>query len=344
MSKMNRIILPIFLLLIAVSSCTVYQNYPIDVYEPGEINIPPTAENVALVYRNFKYPTDTLQHYYKEDFSLVEANDDPTNLDSIMVTANLTELANKLMANNSFQNIQFVPYNVFQRHTSENLPALDFEIVTKLTDATGADLLISLETFSYFYSSYPETQESIAFDEVITAAVWGIYDPAEEHLIERKTMIDTVVWHAYDEQGNFNRNYQPPSRFAALQIASALAGDNYSRRFYASWETVNRTYSIPPLPDFSDAAYYFEEGEWDTAIALWERYADESNGKMAINARYNIALAYEIKDEIDVAIQWLDAARDLAVQLRSEKELNRIFEYRNILINRKEKLDQLIQE
>lgn len=341
---MNRLILPLLFLMAVITSCTVYQKYPIDVYKPGEIDLPPSAENVALVYRNFKYPADTLQHYYKDDYQLLKAKNDPENLDSLMVMACLNELAGKLKNNQSFNSIKIIPYEVFKRHTNEKLPPLNFDLVNELTDATNSDLLISLESFSYFYSTYPETYENIASDEVITAAVWGIYNPATKKLIERKTMVDTVFWHGYDEQGNYDQNYKAPPRLTALRIASSMAGENYSKRFYASWETVNRTYSIPPLPDFSDAAYYFEEGKWDTAIGLWEKYADERNGKMAINARYNIALAYEIKDDLDMALRWVTAARDLAVKLRSKEDLKRIFEYQNILENRKKELEKIIQE
>jgi len=339
---MNRLFL-IVLALFLITSCTVYQEYPIEVYKPGEINVPSEAKNVALVYRNFKYPSDTMQHFYKDNFKLVKAKNDPENLDSIMVKACMNGLAKNLKTNNSFNNIQIISYDLFNRHMQEKLPPLDFDAVKKLTAATNTDLLISLETFSFFYASYPNNNETMGSDEVITVAVWGVYNPVEEKLIERKTMIDTVVWHGYDEQGNYERNYEAPPRISALKIASAMAGENYSKRFYASWQTVDRLYSIPPLPDFSDAAFYFEDGKWDTAIGLWKKYADDRNGKMAINARYNIALAYEIKDEIDLALQWIKAARDLAVKTRSKEELQRIFEYQRKLESRKKEIIRLNQ-
>lgn len=339
---MNRFFF-IALVLITVTSCTVYQEYPIEVYKPGKINFPEDVNDIALIYRNFKYPGDSLQNYYKDDFKLKKANNDPANLDSIMATACLNELAKNLKTNNSANNIQVIPYNVFKRHTSKTLPPLDFETVKRIANATNTNLIISLETLSYFYATYPEAYESMGYDEVITVAVWGVYNPVMEKLIERKTMIDTIVWHPYNDQGNYDRNYKAPPRLTALRIATSMAGENYSRRFYASWETVDRMYSIPPLPDFSDAAFYFEEGKWNTAIGLWKKYADDRNGKMAINARYNIALAYEIKDEIDLAIQWITAARDLAVKLKSREDLKRILNYQSILENRKKEIIQLNQ-
>jgi tetratricopeptide (TPR) repeat protein len=100
-------------------------------------------------------------------------------------------------------------------------------------------------------------------------------------------------------------------------------------------------YSVPPLPDFSDAAFYFEEGKWDKAIALWQKYADDSNGKMAINARYNLALAYELKDDLDTAQKWLTAAFQLASKYKSKNDLKTIQTYQKILEARKKELLKL---
>jgi hypothetical protein len=330
-----------FLLLsLAFASCTVYKEYPIDIYKPGEIAIPPNIENIALIYRNFKYGNDTLQHFYKDDNALKKAKGDPKNLDSILVSNCLNELASNLKANNNFNRIHIFP-EVFKPHTGAKLPAIDFEILDKLTAETETDLIISLETFSYFYAEYSADAGVPKSREVITAAIWAVYDPALNKTIERKTMIDTVFWNAYNEQGNVQKNSKLPPRLSALQIASRMAGENYSKRFFASWQTVKRMYSIPPLPDFEAAEKYLVKGEWDNAIMLWKRYAADKNGKMAINARYNLALAYEMKDDLDTAMQWLSAAQQIAADYRSKEDMKMIAAYQKVLAQRKKEVERL---
>lgn len=340
---MNRLFLLLIILMTGLSACTVYKEYPIDIYKPGEVAVPPSAKNVALFYRNFKYPADSMQHYYKNDYRLVKAKKDPEKLDSILVFSCLNELAREYKKNNTFNEVRIFPYGSFDRHSAKNLPELPPGLIRKLASSSGAEVLISLETYSYFFSTYPGDDSTPKSNEVITAAVWGIYDAEMEKLMERKTFIDTVFWNGYDSHGNYQKGYKPPPRLKALEIASRLVGENYSKRFHASWETVNRMYSVPPLPDFSDAAYYFEEGKWDLAIALWKKYADDSNGKLAINARYNLALAYEMKDEISTAEKWLLAARDLATQYRSKEDLKMIFDYQKALDVRKKQIYRLNQ-
>lgn len=340
---MNRHFRLLIFLLAGLASCTVYKEYPIDVYKPGEVAVPPSANNVALFYRNFKYPADTMQHYYKNDYRLVKAKNDPEDLDSIMVFTCLNELASEYKTSNTFSEVRIFPYSSFDRHTAEKLPELPPELIRRLASSSGSDVLISLETFSYFFSTYPGDNSTPKSNEVITAAVWGIYDAEMKKLMERKTIIDTVFWNGYDSQGNYQKGYRPPPRLKALEIASRLVGENYAKRFRASWKTVNRMYSVPPLPDFSDAAYYFEEGKWDQAIALWKKYVGENNGKLAINARYNLALAYEMKDKIAMADKWLTAARDLATSYRSKEDLRMIISYQKALDVRKKQIQQLNQ-
>lgn len=317
-----RLMASVFLLL-PVVACTVFSEYPIEVYKPGEINIPSSVSNVAIGSRNFKFTGDTLLNYLKNGSQVVKAANDPGNLDSLLISVCLNELAAKLKNNATFTNVKVLPYHSFETHIGENIPELPSDLVKQITQATGTDLLIVLETLSTFYTSYPETTDSTFTNSVVTAAIWGIYDPADSIPTERKSMTDTFFWN-----GNSS---EIPSRLESLQLASSVTGENFAKNFYAGWHTENRIYSVPPLPEFSKAAYYFEEGKWDYAISIWEKYSDSGNGKMAINARYNLALAFEMKDDLITAQKWLDAALALAKKYRSKTDIYLITEYNNIL-------------
>ncbi len=330
----------IVIFLVTLSSCTVYKEYTIDIYKPGDIAVPPDVENVALVYRNFKYRGDSLQHYYKKDNRLIKSKNDSASLDSILANYALKELAANLKDKNTFKEIHIYP-EIFKSHTGKKLPPLQFGLVKKLTSSSHTNLLISLETFSYFFSKYSGNVEIPKSEEVITAAVWAVYDPYAQKVIERKIMIDTIFWNNYNEDGKKVKDSKLPPRKVALKIAAQLVGENYSKRFFASWQTVNRVYSVPPPADFSIAAAYVDKGDWENAIAIWERYAPDKNGRMAIHARYNLALAYEMKDDIDTALKWLALAQQLATSYKSKENTKRILEYQIILMNRKKDIDRL---
>lgn len=340
---MKRMCLLLSVLLFSVTGCTVYREFPIEIYKPGEIPIEPGNRNVALVYRNFNYPGDTLQNYYKSDYQLKKAFNSPNLSDSALVGTCLQELSENLKNNHAFNRVEILPITIFKKHEGEKLPPLNISIIKNITEATETDLLISLETYSSFYTEYSGNYDVAQSNEVITAAVWAVYDPKNEKLVERKAMIDTIYWNRFDEQGNIRKDLRLPPRETALTIAAQLAGENYAKRFYASWQTVSRMYSVPPLPDFSVAAGYIQDGQWDNAIALWERYAAGKNGKLAISARYNLALGYEMKDDFETASNWAAAAQQLALKYRSREDLKMIMLYQKILEQRKKEIQQIQQ-
>jgi len=326
-----------------ITSCTVYKEYPIDIYKPGEAFLPPNAENIALVYRNFKYDTDTLQHYFKSDKGLRKIKNDPKNLDSLLATACLNELALNLKKGNENRKIS-VYTNIFKPHSAAKIPAINTAVLNDLAAKTNSGFVILLETHSWFYAEYPSEQGGQNPREVLTADVWSAYNPATGKFTDRKNMIDTVFWNSYDDAGNYNAKSKLPPRITALKIASQMAGENYAKRYLASWVNVKRSYSVPPLPDFEAADKYIANGEWDNAIELWKKYAADKNGKMAINARYNLALGYEMKDDIDAALQWISASQKIATDYHSSKELKLIEQYKNILVKRKKEIDLLNQQ
>jgi len=338
---MKRNLRLLLLLTSIVCSCTVYREYPIEIFKPGEIELPPNTESAVLIYRNFKYPGDTLQHYYKREGRLLKAANDPEELDSLLVTECLNELSKRLKSSKTFSETEILPYNLFKRHSSDKLPDIPLEIIDKIAQSVPADILISLEMFSAFYTRYPQNYEQPATNEIVTATVWGFYDLKLKKLIERKSVIDTIYQNGYDSEGNYISGYKLPSRMPALQTAARAAGERYANRMIASWQTAERIYSVPPLPDFSDAAYYFEEGKTDKAIALWGKYVHERNGKLAINARFNLALAYEMADDLDTAGKWLISAENLAKSYNSKKELTIINYYKKELFQRLKDLKKL---
>jgi len=338
---MNQKLPVVIIFLFLSAACTVYKEYPIEVYKPEEIAVPDDAKSAAIVFRNFRYSSDTLQHFFKTDGQLIKAKNDPSNTDSLQAITCLNELAVHLKNNNVFDEVAVLPFDAFEKHSGDQLAPLPSALVKQLSSDAVADFMISLETYSSFYSGWTRTADAPPASEVVTVAVWGIYDGETGTPAGNRTMIDTVYWNGYDDEGNLLQNYRLPPRLDALVMASALAGESFAEKFYPGWQTVNRMYSVPPLPDFSEAAVLFEEGKWDEAIMIWTRYADNRNGRMAINARYNLALACEMKDDLDSANKWLSSAMELAISYRSKQDQNIIRTYQNILANRKKDIRKI---
>ncbi len=339
---MNKL-LPILFLVLTTFSRTVYREFAIDVYKPGLISLPSDVKNIAILSRNFKFDNDTLQHYYKSGYILrKDKKNAHLNIDSIAVSNALQGLASGLEGNGAFEKVKLFPYGLIKPHRGERMAPFSNSLIRELSDLAQADILISLEAFSYFYSEYNLPDFETPGNEVITVGIWSIIDPAEMKIIERKSMVDTVFWDGYGE-GADNKRYKLPPRITSIKLAAEIAGGNYAKRLTPSWHKVSRMYVIPPVEDFRLAAAYLEQEKWGDAIRYWEKYTQKKYGKLAINASYNLALAYEMKDEFEKAQEWITYAYQIALALKSGDDLKMIILYKNILDKRQEELDSLNQ-
>ena len=190
---MKSVPLWILFFFLFVTSCTVYREFPIEVYKPGEIVIPPNVENISLVYRNFKYENDTARDVYKRDFELVRAKNDPENLDSVLVNYCFDEFKKNIKTNTHIQNITVVP-GIFKNHSGEKMPKLSDDLIDQISQVTGSDLIVSLETYFYLYSEFTSNGSTPESKEVITGNVWAVYDPLANKTLNRQTVLETVYW------------------------------------------------------------------------------------------------------------------------------------------------------
>jgi hypothetical protein len=325
----------IFLLLIipVFHSCTVYRQIPIEILRTEEIKLPETPSNIAFVYRNFKFPNDTMQLYYIEDDVLRSDRSGRTrDIDSMVVSACLLSAANGLKQNNICENPVFYPVDIFPRQTGENIPVLPAELIKKMAVTIKADYLVVLETITYFFYKYHSNGENPGYQQVKLAGMWNLYNGSTGIIKDHKAMVDTVFWD--DDTGSAFKTSDLPPRIPALVQAGETFGENYAKRFYAEWIKVDRLLVVPPLEDFRAAGEYVSNQEWDKAADIWKKYADSRFGRLAISACYNLTLSMEISDDLTGASKWINRAVEMAKSFKNSDDLKLCLEYQNLLKKR----------
>ncbi len=335
MEKAKPKLFMILIITLFISSCTIYREFPIEVYQPSELQFPDDAKDIVILSHNFKFDQDTFQNYYKRNKKLLRLPENISqSIDSMMVTKVLNSLSKSLKINGSFEDIKLLPYNFIEQSKGEFISTLSKDFIKKLDAHYNTDLVVSLETFSYFYSEYPYgVEKSIAYNQVLTAATWAVYSPDKELLLDIKTMVDTVFWDGSTTDKKRGRIRKPPIA-EALQTAAQVAGENYARRLSPGWQNVYRMYVIPPVEDFKDAARHFEQEKLDKAIALWDKYNGQRFGKLSIWANYNIALAKELQGNIDAAKQAIEKSLLQAIALKNSEDIKTVSLYNSVLQKR----------
>lgn len=339
MKKAARCIISVIVLSLTVS-CTLYKEIPIEVLRPKTIQLP-SGSGITIVYRNFKYENDTLEHYFKDDFQLkADRKNAQTNVDSIAVSGCLTSLATNLESYGILKSISLLPYSTLPGMSGNHLSPLPAEVIRSIGTRTGSSHVISLETLSFLYVSYSQSVADESSREVVMAGIWALYDAKSGTMMHHDSVVDTLYWYQTDESG---ARINLPPRLAALELAGGVFGENYAKKFISDWETVHRILVIPPLQEFRTAADHADREEWAQAAAIWERYAAQRFGRLAVSARYNMALAAELQDDIENALHWIDQAFEMATEMKNKEDLILILNYQKVLNMRKKEIGQFIQ-
>ncbi len=318
-----------------MSSCTVYQTVPIEVMQLEEIKLPEGVKRIGWLYRNFKYTEDTLQHYFRAgDVLRKDLANRKTDIDSIAASACLAAAARSFSTNGVNGNPVFFPADMMPRITGEKLSPIPDRLIRKIAQPAQAELIIALETLSWFYSHFPEDiSGGEDFRQVEITGVWAIYDAETGAIKETRSMVDTVYW-----QGSEAGQEELPPRVPAIEMAAEYFGESFAKKFSSGWVQTDRIMMVPPLEEFRLAAELASKEEWDGAREIWERYAAGRFGKLAITARYNLALDAEIHDRYEDAVDMIVSASELAAEYKNRKEMDIVNRYRKILVARLEEI------
>jgi len=199
--------------------------------------------------------------------------------------------------------------------TRQTPDLINWEKVTEICELANADALLVLETFDsnsdIIRNAVSEQVSSVIITgkpstrlpsqaQVNVKSYWRLYNP------EAKTIMDQ---HQQTYYMNFNLlNGLPPVN--ALSETAYAAGLDYINRYLPTYYRVKREMYKKGKGSNStfDAGWRSAEvAKWSDAIANWEevvRLENKSSGRAALN----IAVAYEVLGDTDLALQWAQRA------------------------------------
>ena len=132
-----------------------------------------------------------------------------------------------------------------------------------------------------------------------------IYDPFNKRIIDQEVINDRRNWSA---NGN-----------TRLEAANALIGKQNANLQMARQIGLNYAYKITPQPiritrslyskqkkerAVAQGTRYADVNQWQEAIKIWERALPSVGDKQAGMLTYNIAVAYEVLGEFDLAVEY----------------------------------------
>jgi tetratricopeptide (TPR) repeat protein len=226
-------------------------------------------------------------------------------------------LANTLNTSPRFKALIIDGLDLRGSGTRQFPPALEWSQVEEICSDFRVDGLIALETFDsniglsqgeYDVEKKVEGQKVKVkeYDAKLNIDVntgWRIYDPIHKSIADMNIYSFNRRWDKTGKSPDEAMSQLPPKR-DAINHTGIYAGEQYGFRISPTWARVTRNYYSKGQEDLELAKRYVKTNEWDKAIEVWKKLVNNSDPELAGKAAYNMALASEMKGELDIAKEW----------------------------------------
>jgi len=246
------------------------------------------------------------------DYSQVEIIDTlnmqlPEVLDSTFLSDKYPGFMTSLRLLNAISAVQPAPKNIQEHHSFDPYYGLySREMIGELADSSKADLLLSLDLFfSQNKSEFIRIPESnMVHEQVMINYFWTAYDLQQQKLMFHIAKTDTIRWTGIGTSRKKAFKQVPPRKDAVLNAAD-IAGTNSANFLLPHWITIQRMcYSFADA-ERKKAIPLAEAGQWLEAAKIWKAHTSNKNKKTAAKCMFNMALACEMNDDLEAALEWV---------------------------------------
>lgn len=322
--------LKLFLYLLAgtfsLTGCAGIKTLTIQTQEPAQVILPSTIKNLLVVDNVVSQPDDIGHTKKKLGRSQPEKVSVKTDSLSIIYTEALTQFLNE---EGFFEMVML--HNKPLRNDSEywNEKGITPEKMQELKNATGADAIVSLDKL-LVASDWEDLfmQEGYPYAKVDTkiSSTIRVYLPTLEGQIPTVHYTDSLYWEGFDisEDGLAYAEFVVPHAESALKELAVYAANKMTLVLTPHWITQERWYYTLPSSSVRQATAFAEQANWLEAIEKWQTFYNSTKNKTdKAKIASNIALGYEMLDDIETAHEWVLISEKLFNESTSPSSLER---------------------
>ena len=183
--------------------------------------------------------------------------------------------------------------------------------VEEICNIFGLDALITQDYYSFKFDeikilNYENSRyEDLYF--LFHETKWTISIPGRSKPLDVYTLKDTLLYGNQSKSGR--ASYLTPMEM--LTDGAHVIGYAFGKRNVPDWTELNRTVYVGRQAELRKAAKYTDKGDWERAHHLWSQNLSSEDKKLAAKSAHNIAVYYELEDEIEQAMAFSQKAFDL---------------------------------
>lgn len=326
-THMQKTTFPLITLLLTLlmSSCAGIKYLTVETREPAQVNFPSNIHSIAIVNNVVNQPDEVGHDIVPIGHTQAERRKVSSDSAAIFYTEALAQFLDE---EDYFYRVIY--YNEPLRKDNDFFMErpIDPEIMLRIRRETGADAIISLDKLII------ETRESENFklQGYIHADLKGkihsilrVYMPTMEGKIPAVQYNDSIRWEGFNiHDGKAYSDHMLPSREEVIKLLAVRAAEKMTYVFVPHWEMQDRWYYTLFNTLMREGESYARGSQWNKAIEKWEAFYHHSSKKIdKAKAANNIALAYEMLDEMDRALEWAKQSNNLFIESTAANSLER---------------------
>lgn len=332
-------------ILCAISaSCVSTKLLNIEIPHESKKELPKDIQSLTLVSRTVDgsftdMETDSLQKiFYKKNF----------NYDTIINDIQAVDTTLKALGELLFESGRYdvvIPKDRFLEFEKNAFLTLEmpWSEVKELCETYKTDAVLSLDHFKTrvstnykkeaFYDPSRDAFSSASSAQLVVyyEVLFRVYDPANEKILLREFLRDTIIWEDTDFSTGelFDRLTTIKAALSEAGIAVAL---DFTDIVSTIWRDEKRQYFGKGDSEFKHASLFVDNNNWESAMAIWSEIAERGKSKsLKSKAEFNLALGYELQGNLQQAIFWALKSYDTMYRMIT-------YDYLEILERRKNEL------
>jgi len=196
-----------------------------------------------------------------------------------------------------------------------DIPLSSYE-TSQIFDSTGTDILFSLEKY-HIKTNIDVYQVSEDYDYYAEISIypefqWNVYLPGHPRPAYSYTFNDTLYYGNYgSSRYEALQGSEMPTPLEIIRQVALISGEDFASYFMPHWSGIEREMYQGNEEVFKETAKYSNNGEWDKAVAIWEVLLTSEKKGIKQKAAYNMAIWYEMNDDLDKALEYAQLSENL---------------------------------
>lgn len=294
------------LIILLIVSCSSYQITKISILVPGEIEFPSDVHRISLLLLKSEHnmPAGRLD-------SIDNMTLDPDFNYYQYAWEYIYGLQDGLKDSPRFDKIKISHLNDFD--SVDNDPVYDWREIIRICKSDTTDALILVDDFC-LYDSIKVSDWVAGYHveyELKNKMSYDVLNPRMQQITGRYSITGENRWSGLDISFEDALDQLPAGEDMILQSCYET-GLKAGLTMAPTWnDNIRRIYFTRGNRLIARGASYAKQDMWREAANYWRMAAGSKRDKTSAKAAFNMALACEIEDKLDIALEWISLADSL---------------------------------